>query len=322
MLTKMTEEDWVLVHEVFDACRSRRGGTREGTTARGFEALHYFTVHNITWRALPAEFGLGNSILELLLALEPQRRVRTFSKRFLERASASRADVRLDRHPRACVGGGRKRGQDGEALGRSRGGFSTDIHLKTDLDGYPIGFHLTGGEASESSNFEVLATSAPMLIPARCRDKGYDAVIKSGGAVNAAGLSEVDSSLEHHRQAEVLRKGPLQSAGAYRTNDGQDQALQTHRAPLREDGNKLCLIPRTRLRLHLDQIRPHGLGLFLHVPSWHDLIHSLPAISTDRLGLQVITYRPDKVGEWAVKRDRCVRALARQMGKHVCKLVF
>jgi hypothetical protein len=25
MLTKMTEEDWVLVHEVFDACRSRRG---------------------------------------------------------------------------------------------------------------------------------------------------------------------------------------------------------------------------------------------------------------------------------------------------------
>ncbi len=30
--------------------------------------------------------------------------------------------------------------------GRSRGGFSTKIHLKTDLDGYPIGFHLTGGE--------------------------------------------------------------------------------------------------------------------------------------------------------------------------------
>ena len=25
MLTKMTEEDWVLVLEVFDACRSRRG---------------------------------------------------------------------------------------------------------------------------------------------------------------------------------------------------------------------------------------------------------------------------------------------------------
>jgi len=54
MLTKMTEEDWVLVLEVFDACRSRRGD--KGRDDRKFlEALHYFTVHNITWRALPGE---------------------------------------------------------------------------------------------------------------------------------------------------------------------------------------------------------------------------------------------------------------------------
>jgi transposase len=116
--------------------------------------------------------------LEALLALEPQRRVRNFlrSARLLERASASRADVRLDRHPRACVGGRRKRGQDGEALGRSRGGFSTKIHLKTDLDGYPIGFHLTGGEASDSRNFEVLLDLGPDVDPrAVVADKGYDA---------------------------------------------------------------------------------------------------------------------------------------------------
>ncbi|MGH6869011.1 MAG: transposase, partial [Methylocella sp.] len=61
MLTKMTEEDWVLVLGVFDACRSRRGD--KGRDDRKFlEALHYFTVHNITWRALPAEFGSWNSI--------------------------------------------------------------------------------------------------------------------------------------------------------------------------------------------------------------------------------------------------------------------
>jgi transposase len=61
MLTKMTEEDWVLVIEVFDARRARRGD--KGRDDRKFlEALHYFTVHNITWRALPAEFGCWNSI--------------------------------------------------------------------------------------------------------------------------------------------------------------------------------------------------------------------------------------------------------------------
>jgi transposase len=41
---------------------ARRVGTRGGMIASFFEALHYFTVHNITWRALPAEFGSWNSI--------------------------------------------------------------------------------------------------------------------------------------------------------------------------------------------------------------------------------------------------------------------
>jgi len=47
--------------ESFRACRSRRGD--KGRNDRKFlEALHYFTVHNVTWRALPAEFGNWNSI--------------------------------------------------------------------------------------------------------------------------------------------------------------------------------------------------------------------------------------------------------------------
>ena len=53
MLTKMTEGDWVLVLEVFHACRSRCGD-KGRDDRKFFEALHYFTVHNITWRALPA----------------------------------------------------------------------------------------------------------------------------------------------------------------------------------------------------------------------------------------------------------------------------
>ena len=61
MLTGMTEDDWSIVLEVFDAAQSRSG--EPGHDDRKFlEALHYFTVHNITWRALPAEFGKWNSI--------------------------------------------------------------------------------------------------------------------------------------------------------------------------------------------------------------------------------------------------------------------
>src|SRR5438105_4801588 len=61
MLTRMTDTDWEIVVEAFRAARSRRGD--KGRDDRKFlEALHYFAVHNITWRALPAEFGAWNSV--------------------------------------------------------------------------------------------------------------------------------------------------------------------------------------------------------------------------------------------------------------------
>ena len=61
MLTRMTDEEWELVLDLFRARRSRRGA--KGRDDRRFlEALHYFTVHNLTWRALPAEFGPWNSV--------------------------------------------------------------------------------------------------------------------------------------------------------------------------------------------------------------------------------------------------------------------
>jgi hypothetical protein len=41
--------------------------------------------------------------------------------------------------------------------------------LKTDFGGLPIAFHLTGGEASDSRNFETLLDIGPDL-----SDKGYD----------------------------------------------------------------------------------------------------------------------------------------------------
>jgi transposase len=61
MLTGMTEDDWAMVLQVFAASCSQRGA--KGRNDRRFlEALHYFTVHNITWRALPEHFGNWNSV--------------------------------------------------------------------------------------------------------------------------------------------------------------------------------------------------------------------------------------------------------------------
>jgi transposase len=59
--TRMSEEDWEHTLLVFRACLPRRG--RKAADDRRFlEALHFFTVENVRWRALPKEYGHWNTV--------------------------------------------------------------------------------------------------------------------------------------------------------------------------------------------------------------------------------------------------------------------
>src|SRR5215211_1991373 len=136
MLTRMTERDWTVALEVFRATRSRRGD--KGRDDRKFlEALHYFTLHNITWRALPPEFGPWNSVWKRFWRLREAGVFEAFFETLAGLSSTAHLvqNVRFHRHPRPCLGGWSKRGQAGQALGCSRAGFSTKIHLKSDFEG-------------------------------------------------------------------------------------------------------------------------------------------------------------------------------------------
>jgi transposase len=61
MSTKMNDADWEIALEVFRACLPTRGAKAKDD-GWFLEALHFFAVHNITWRALPERFGLWNSV--------------------------------------------------------------------------------------------------------------------------------------------------------------------------------------------------------------------------------------------------------------------
>lgn len=84
----------------------------------------------------------------------------------------------------------RKKGDPEEpqhhALGRSRGGFSTKLHLLCDGVGHPLSYHLTPGQTHESTVFDVVLENADKMLldgrgglvpwPVRLAgDKGYRA---------------------------------------------------------------------------------------------------------------------------------------------------
>ncbi len=81
-----------------------------------------------------------------------------------------------------CAAGARG-GQTDEALGRSRGGFSTKIHLRAEGQGKPMAFVLSGGERHESKYLPPLLEIGAVERPGRGRprlrpvrvvgDKGY-----------------------------------------------------------------------------------------------------------------------------------------------------
>ncbi|MGR9087286.1 MAG: IS5 family transposase [Gammaproteobacteria bacterium] len=75
----------------------------------------------------------------------------------------------------ACAAGAAGSSSAAEALGRSRGGFTTKIHAITDALGNPLDFILTAGQASDIGQAENLLALTPEGADALLADKGYDA---------------------------------------------------------------------------------------------------------------------------------------------------
>jgi transposase len=59
-------------------------------------------------------------------------------------------------HPCAAGAGKKSGGQTAQALGRSRGGFSTKLHVSVDGLGNPLRFRLSGGQRHDITQAEAL----------------------------------------------------------------------------------------------------------------------------------------------------------------------
>ena len=140
----------------------------------------------IQWRDLPERFGRWNSVF---------RRFNLWSKKgVLQKLFQS---ISSDNDPEWLFIDGSivKAHQDSsgaascsdEAIGKSRGGSSTKIHLAVDSGGLPVYFEISGGQINDIVHAQSLVSAAPKSCSVTA-DKGYDsdnfrAFIKANGSI-------------------------------------------------------------------------------------------------------------------------------------------
>lgn len=82
------------------------------------------------------------------------------------------AQYRQHDQSRASARGRRKRGAERQAIGRSRGGWSTKVHLIVDALGLPTAYEISEGQRHDNQRApSLIARTAPRCL---LGDKGYD----------------------------------------------------------------------------------------------------------------------------------------------------
>ena len=169
----LTDAEWELVGPLLSTERGRPGhGNR-----RLLDGILWRAREGARWRAIPARYGKWNTVWRRFARW---RDLGVFEAVFAALAESGAAEERVQMLDSTTIrahqhAAGAKGGQQDQALGRSRGGFSTKLHLRCDARGLPLALVLTPGEAHETRAFgdlvEDLAAGTRCLIG----DMGYDA---------------------------------------------------------------------------------------------------------------------------------------------------
>jgi len=95
-------------------------------------------------------------------------------KRCQSRSRDSANDRQHD-HQSPSSGCWSKRGTQKEGLGRSKGGFTSKIHLRTNAEGLPIALEISEGQTSDYKGYAPLMEWGGPDAKVLLADKGYDA---------------------------------------------------------------------------------------------------------------------------------------------------
>jgi len=170
----LTDWEWALFEPFVVGTGPLRGRPPRGHR-RTLDAIFWIGRTGAPWRDLPPELGNWNSahrqfrrwaasgVWDVLLQALADAGAGADMLQMVD------STVVRAHHCAAGAGGGR-----GQALGRSRGGFSTKIHLRANAEGLPVGVVLTPGEAHDVTAYGDLMDQRDSDPGVLLADRGYD----------------------------------------------------------------------------------------------------------------------------------------------------
>ena len=173
----VTDEAWEQLEPILSPLLSKRGAPAKLELREFVEAVLYVGRTGIPWRDLPACFGAWDALYNRFRRWEKAgvweslwRALQVSKSTSAQRLFVDSTVVRAHQH----AAGGRVRGA--RAVGRSRGGFGTKIHLVAADERTALGVVITPGQSHDAPVFEAVMCELPDETAAEVvvADRGYD----------------------------------------------------------------------------------------------------------------------------------------------------
>lgn len=165
----LTDMEWNAIRRFLPAERSGKPGRPWKSHRQVINGILFVLCTGIGWADLPVEFGRPKTVANRFRRWVKEGLWSRIVCQLIERLLSEGAidfdlwcvDGTVVRAHRSAAGAPRGRlsteeSAEKQGLGRSRGGYSSKIHLMTDGQGMPLGLTVTPGQRHEGPEFEVL----------------------------------------------------------------------------------------------------------------------------------------------------------------------
>lgn len=169
----LTDREWKSIRVFLPAERPSRPGRPWMPHRRVINGILFVLISGCSWRDLPEEFGKWNTVYRRLARWTREGLWDRIRRRLLHKLNQKKRinrqlwciDGSVVRAHRSAAGA-RKDAENPEkpALGRSRGGYTTKMHVLTDAAGILLSVTVTAGQKHEAPEFPNVMRNADLSL--------------------------------------------------------------------------------------------------------------------------------------------------------------